>query len=144
LEEASVQAEQVATGADGVEEKPAVEEKPSQARAKAPEIIAEKFYAESSINENLASARDSKLESKLIGQPIDSISRNIGINDRFLIIRELFEGDAERFKKLLEALDNAGNLQAAKELLDQHFSGSPEHDGISILASLVKRKYNKS
>lgn len=108
-----------------------------------PSILADTFIAESSINENLAGNLESELDSRLLGQPIDSISRNIGINDRFLIIRELFNGDPEGLRKLIDDLDRAGDLQSAKNLLEKQFEGSPDHDGVSILSSLVKRKYTK-
>jgi len=105
--------------------------------------IAEKFTAESSINENLAGTRDPDKESKLLGKPIDSISRNIGINDRFLIIRELFDGNSDGFVKLIEELDNAGDLLTASQLLESKFEESRDHEGISILTNLVKRRYNR-
>ncbi len=134
----------------GTEHEPVVEEEPVTKKepvsdhppVKSPETIAEKFATESSINENLAGTRDSEMDSKLIGQTIDNISRNIGINDRFLIIRELFDGDAENFGKLLDKLDQAGDLQSANKLLEKQFGESPEHDGITILTNLLKRRYN--
>jgi hypothetical protein len=137
-----------AAGAEGeaVTEEPEQETaaKPGPVPTKNGGIIAEKFTAGSSINENLAGSREPDMDSKLMGQPIDSISRNIGINDRFLIIRELFDGDSDRFVKLIRDLDQAGDLQSAKRLLEEQFDQSPDHEGISILASLVKRRYNRN
>jgi len=107
------------------------------------EILAEKFSAESSINENLAGQRGKDMDTKLIGKPIDSISRNIGINDRFLIIRELLNGDSDRFINLMKSLEGAGNYHDAISLLEEEFSGSSEHEGVEILAGLVKRRYTR-
>jgi len=107
------------------------------------EILAEKFSAESSINENLAGQRGKDMDTKLIGQPIDNISRNIGINDRFLIIRELLNGDSDRFINLIKSLERAGNYHDAISLLEEEFSGSSEHEGVEILAGLVKRRYTR-
>ena len=123
------------------EEPPAEEPEPVQSRN--PEIIAEKFETESSINENLAGNREPDMDSKLMGQRIDSIGRNIGINDRFLIIRELFDGDSDGFGKLVEGLDKAGDLDSANQLLEKQFKEVPEHEGIVTLANLVRRKYNR-
>ena len=120
---------------------PAQEEKVKPEESAA-EIIAEKFSAGSSINENLAGNRDTDRDSKLAGPPIDSISRNIGINDRFLIIRELFDGDTERFGKLISDLDQAGDLESAHRLLEEQLDPSQDHEGILILNNLVKRRYN--
>ncbi|MCK5134341.1 MAG: hypothetical protein KAR19_01035 [Bacteroidales bacterium] len=105
------------------------------------EILAEKFSTESSINENMAGQRKTDMDSKLMGQPIDNISRNIGINDRFLIIRELFGGDADKFKKLIDNLDGAGNFQDAIILIEDSFSDNMEHEGRGILVGLAKRRF---
>jgi hypothetical protein len=106
------------------------------------DIIADKFAAESSINENMAGTREQDMEAKLIGKPIDNIGRNIGINDRFLIIRELFDGDSDGFGKLIKDLDNADSLQIAEERLSVQFENTPTHEGVAILGKLVKRRYS--
>ncbi len=119
------------------------EPEPEPVHEKDHPIIAEKFTTESSINENMAGNREPNLDAKLMGQPIDHIGRNIGINDRFLIIRELFDGDSDGFGKLIQDLDGAGSLQNAAERLQTQFNNSPDHEGVAILDKLVKRKYSK-
>jgi len=104
-------------------------------------ILGEKFQTESSINENLAETRSENLDSKLMGQAIDNIRRNIGINDRFLIIRELFDGNSDGYSMLITRLDTAESYLNATELLEEQFAGSMEHEGVEILAGLVKRRY---
>jgi hypothetical protein len=135
-----------------VAEEPAAEEQEPEAAGDKPVVkkdepssatIAEKFEAGSSINENMAGNRESDMDSKLMGQPIESISRNIGINDRFLIIRELFKGDSDGFGKLVEDLDKAGDLKTATRLLEKQFDQVPDHEGILTLTNLVKRRYNR-
>ncbi|MBE9519221.1 MAG: hypothetical protein IMY68_11650 [Bacteroidetes bacterium] len=105
--------------------------------------VAEKFAVKSSINENMAGTRDQEEESKLIGPPIDNIGRNIGINDRFLIIRELFDGDSDGFGKLIRDLDSAGSIHDANERLSTQFEDSPNHEGVDILSILVKRRFSQ-
>ena len=112
-------------------------------KGKDAEIIAERFSSESSINENLAGQRKPDMDTKLVGQPINNIGRNIGINDRFLIIRELFDGDADRFSRLVENLDGAGDYNKAVGLLEEQLSGSLEHEGVEILTGLVKRRFTQ-
>ncbi|RLD26516.1 MAG: hypothetical protein DRI70_05550, partial [Bacteroidetes bacterium] len=100
---------------------PVVTQEPETNPNKEAEILAEKFSAESSINENLAEQRGKDVDTKLHGQPIENISRNIGINDRFLIIRELFNGDADKFSTMVKNLEGAGSYQNAANLLDAQF-----------------------
>ncbi len=104
-------------------------------------ILAEKFSTESSINENLAEKRGNDIDTKLLGQPIDNISRNIGINDRFFIIRELFEGDSDQFSNLVSRLDNAENYQVATGILEKQFAEAMDHEGVEILTGLIKRRH---
>ena len=104
-------------------------------------ILAEKFSKEASINENLANKRSTSMESRLAGKPIDNIARNIGINDRFLIIRELFDGNSEEYSRLIRNLDDAGNYDRALELIREKFATTMEHEGVTILMSLAKRRF---
>lgn len=104
-------------------------------------ILAEKFSTESSINENLANKRGDDMDSKLKGQPIENISRNIGINDRFFIIRELFDGDAIGFRSLVDRLDAAGSFEDAYQIIGERFSDSMDHEGVGILIHLAKRRF---
>jgi len=123
---------------------PAPPEEPqadSETESADPAILAEKFSAESSINENMAGKLGNEQEAKLMGQAIDNISRNIGINDRFLIIRELFDGDSDRFTLLVNELDKAENYQAAKGILDEQFAEDMDHEGVVVLTGLLKRRY---
>ena len=76
-----------------------------------------------------------------MGQAIENISRNIGINDRFLIIREVFKGDEGRFKKLIISLDSAENYEAAASILEEQLASHMDHEGVDILAGLVKRRF---
>jgi len=106
-------------------------------------ILAEKFSAESSINENLAERLGNDVDAKLLGQPIDNISRNIGINDRFFIIRELFEGESDRFISMVNALDSAESYEAASSILKAQFVGNMDHEGVEILSGLLKRRFTR-
>ena len=83
------------------------------------------------------------MDAKLLGQPIDNISRNIGINDRFFIIRELFEGESDRFISMVNALDSAENYEAASSILKVRFTGNMDHEGVEILTGLLKRRYTR-
>jgi hypothetical protein len=129
-----------------VEPEPEKEAAPDKETKTAPEpvdrtILAEKFSKESSINENLAEKRKVNVDAKLMGQPIDNIIRNIGINDRFLIIRELFKGDSDQFNNLVGKLDRADSYEDATRILKEQFSKTMDHEGVEILSGLVKRRH---
>ncbi len=130
-------------------EEPVVEE-PEQAVQQAElfqpkkeaEILAEKFSNDPSINENIASkGKQEDLTSKLSGQPIDNIKRNIGINDRFLIIRELFDGDNDSYCQLIDQLDSSSDSEEALGILDAKFPEQANHEGYLLLSQLTRRKF---
>jgi hypothetical protein len=104
-------------------------------------IIAEKFAANKSINERIAPGNNKDVSSKLTGEPIDSIKRNIGINDRFLIIRELLNGDNEGYNQLVQQLDACANFDEAHGLIEQSFPNKMEHEGVDILVKLSRRRF---
>ena len=104
-------------------------------------ILAEKFSAESRINENLGGNRDTGVDSKVVGKPIDNIGRNIGINDRFLITRELFENNAENFNQFIEQLDKSSSIEEANRLMEEQFDSSNAHEGIAVLHNLIRRRF---
>ncbi|MEX0988345.1 MAG: hypothetical protein WD052_12785 [Bacteroidales bacterium] len=104
-------------------------------------ILAEKFAADRSINEKISSGSARDMSSRLKEEPIDSIKRNIGINDRFLIIRELMDGDNERFNQLVVKLDSCTNFNEAYQLIETTFPGKTDHEGITILVRLARRRF---
>ncbi len=114
----------------------------STAEKKDGEILAERFNKSSSINDEISGKREApKVEKNLSSRPIDSISRNIGINDRFYIIRELFDGKSEGFNDLIRELDRAPNFEEAHRILEEHFGEEIGHEGVKILVNLSRRKF---
>ena len=104
-------------------------------------IIAEKFAANKSINEKIAPGKTTNFSSKLTGEPIDSIKRNIGINDRFLIIRELLNGDNEGYNQLVQQLDASAGFDQAFGLLEKRFPDKMDHEGVDLLVRLSRRRF---
>jgi len=103
-------------------------------------ILAEKFKADKSINEKIASKSDEDKEA-FGGEPIDSIRRNIGINDRFMIIRELLDGENDAYIEFIDELDHSEGYNEAIKKIEDKFPDNSGHEGIKILINLAKRKF---
>ncbi len=114
---------------------------PPEQKPKEASILAEKFIKDKSLNEKIATSSNPDLGSKVKGGPIDSIKRNIGINDRFMIIRELMNGDNEGFNQLIQKLDDCSNFNDAFTHIQKRFPDNLEHDGVKILINLTRRKF---
>lgn len=113
----------------------------SPKKQKEASILAEKFETDKSLNEKIAPGINSDLDTKIKGGPIDSIKRNIGINDRFLIIRELMNGDNEGFNQIVQKLDDCTNFNEAFKHIQSRFPDDLEHESVMILINLSRRKF---
>lgn len=81
-----------------------------------------------------------KSESGYQVMPIRSIWDGIGINDRFLFIRELFGNSSEQFENAVTAIDNLDNIQNAVNYLKMNFKWHKTEASQKFLA-LVKRRF---
>jgi hypothetical protein len=87
------------------------------------------------------------LSDKISMFKIDQISNSIGINERFYMIKELFNGDGNLFFNILDKLDNAGNLDYAKQIALEEVAIPMkwvENGKLTIadeFIKLIKRKY---
>lgn len=100
--------------------------------------LADSFEKSASLNERVAIKN--KLEQKLSNSPLRSLKAGIGINDRYLFIRELFKGDADAFLHTIELLDRMNDLQEATDFLKGNFHWE-ESDACLQFMNLVKRRF---
>jgi hypothetical protein len=92
-----------------------------------------------SVNDLLAQDR---IENGFEGMPLKNIRDGIGLNDRFLFIRELFAEDSEKYEKTIASLDNFIAIGEAVEYLKQNFKWNKTEASQKFLA-LVKRRFSK-
>jgi hypothetical protein len=81
-----------------------------------------------------------KLEFKLSNRPVSSIQSAIGINDRFLYIRELFDGDNQKFLEAVKTLDSKQNIKEAVDYLRNNFRWKRNETSLKFV-NLVKRRF---
>jgi hypothetical protein len=120
------------------------QESKNLAEEKKASIVAEKFASNPSLNEKNALGKEKDVSSKISGEPIESIQRNIGINDRFLIIRELLAGNNEEFNIFIQKLDTCSNFNECFKLIESRFPDRLEHEGVKILINLSRRRFISS
>jgi hypothetical protein len=120
-------------------------EEHKKVRDKKPEssIIADRFInPHESLNERLGIKREDDEYSDIRkSKPVTNLSDAIGVNDKFLFIREIFDGNPESFEQAISRLDNAENLSAAKEIIKSYSEDNKETTVIRQLLDLIKRKF---
>lgn len=75
--------------------------------------------------------------------PVVSLRSAIGINDRFLLIRDLFDGDADAYEKAIVAIDSFDNLDDCMVHIVENYSWRSSSDGAKLIMDLIQRKFRK-
>ncbi len=87
---------------------------------------------------------DALMGQKLKRKAIKSLKHGIGINDKFMIINDLFEGRAKDFNAAIKELDNKENLQSAifllEDMKDENLWETKDNAYIQ-LKSYIERRY---
>ncbi|MDR2009804.1 MAG: hypothetical protein LBQ22_04915 [Bacteroidales bacterium] len=93
------------------------------------------------LNEVLAQNKQQADVSSIMGQkPVSDIKSAIGIGDRFLFIRELFDGKSELFEETIRHLNLLSSFEEAKNYLNQ-FEWNQTQDTVISFNNIVKRRY---
>lgn len=71
---------------------------------------------------------------------ITEIRKAIGLNDKFLMIRDLFAGDANLYEDTITRLDEFDDLDECMIFIVENFRWNPDSDGAKLLVSLLERK----
>ncbi len=127
------------------EEVPIAEVPPSEASEKSPELttLADRYKGEKRyINESLAgNIEKNDISSKIQSKPIQHISSALGLNDRFKLINDLFNGDKDSFQNTISVLDTSSNFNEAFTYINSSFDWDMEEDSVQLLLELVRRKF---
>jgi hypothetical protein len=105
-------------------------------------IIADQFsQPSSSLIEQLSPLQtDEEIADILKTKPITSLTEAIGINDKFLFIREIFHGNQNDYNAALSRLEGADNLTDARAVIMSYTGDNSESEALMQLLNLVKRK----
>lgn len=100
--------------------------------------LGDSFLKGKSLNDLITD--QNKLEFKLSNRPVSSIQAAIGINDRFQYIRELFDGDNQKFLEAVKTLDSKQNIKEAVDYLRNNFKWKKNETSLKFV-NLVKRRF---
>ena len=119
--------------------------KPSASKNKeyGPEIIADKFQNSKTFrHDNLAkNQQKNDVSSKMQTKPIHDLTKAIGVNDKFLFIKELFNGNKERYHEAIQILNNIPTFKEAETYLQESFDWDDEQPETKKFFDLIRRKF---
>ncbi|MBW6499769.1 MAG: hypothetical protein K0B05_00110 [Bacteroidales bacterium] len=106
-------------------------------------IIADKFsHLSSRFNEQLGSSRGpDEVTEMLKSKPLKNLSDAIGFNDKFLFIREIFNGNKDVYTQAITRLESAGSLSEARGLIMNYKGDDEENEAVIQLLDILKRKF---
>ena len=80
---------------------------------------------------------------KLRSSKVSALRHSIGINDRFLLIRDLFNGDTKLYEQTISDLEQFTHLDDAMIYIQEHFDWDPDSDGVMLLVELLECKLER-
>ena len=97
-----------------------------------------------SINSKLANTDYSG--NTLNKKTISNLSSSIGINERFLLIKDLFQGSTEKFNESIHLLNSCKNKEEANELISStmrnEYGWEDESEALTILSDLIENRFS--
>jgi hypothetical protein len=116
--------------------------KPEDIMAEAPEkpVMGEKFHKERTLNETLG--ENKAPDSKLTNGPITSLKAAIGLNDRFLFTREIFNNNSAKYNEVIDNLDKMDKIQEAVDYLRANLTMQKNEASMKFV-ELLKRRFSK-
>lgn len=99
-----------------------------------------------SINEKFAKDKEElTLAERLSQKPIDDLNKAIGLNQKFLFMNDLFEGENVAFNEAVDKLNAFSGFIEAEDyinnVLSQKYNWDPTSKSVKNFTSLVKRRY---
>jgi len=108
-------------------------------------IINDEFEdAKSILNDTHVEETPSLVEIMQRGK-IESMEKSLTVNQRFMFVKELFEGNVEEFKKAIDYIDECAKKDHALKFLEEHYgklkSWDIEKEEVIEFYDLVSRKF---
>lgn len=73
-------------------------------------------------------------------EPIADLRGAIGINDRFLLVRDLFAGDQQACDRAIDSLNGFDDLDDCLVFIAETYDWNPASEGAKLLMELLERK----
>ena len=96
---------------------------------------------QTSLNDRFASQNASDLSSRIGLKPISDIKSAISLGDRFIYIRELFDGNGTLFESTISNLNSMQTYEDAEKYITSQFNWDMETQSVTNFMNVVRRKF---
>jgi hypothetical protein len=127
---------------DPVELPESVPQKKSREKPVETNIVADRFSGKSNtFNEQIGIIKsEGDISHAMKSKHVSNLTEAIGINDKFLFVREIFSGDQSSYNEAIAKLNRVENISDAKAVIMSYTGEGEENDAVKELLDLVKRK----
>lgn len=103
-------------------------------------VLGEKFQGKRKFRNESLSTGKKDMATKLQNKPIGDLTKSIGINDKFMFTKELFNGNAELYARTINRLNEFSDMNDALFFIQENFSWDAKNEAANQLIELVRRK----
>jgi len=104
------------------------------------QVESETFPKDRSLNDVISENKPT--ETTLGNSPISSLKSSIGLNDRFLFIREIFSNNTDKYNMVIDHLDKLETIQQAVDYLKSNLTLQKNETSLKFV-DLLKRRFTK-
>ena len=125
----------------GVADRPVMREIPKpEELVREKSVVEESFQKERSLNDSIGETKSAESQ-PTIGS-ISSLRAAIGLNDRFLFIREIFANNTDKYNTVIDHLDKLETIQQAVDYLKANLTLQKNETSMKFV-DLLKRRFGK-
>lgn len=122
---------------------PAPKPQPQPAPQPQPEVEQPKTLGESvqprpTLADQLAARQQASLH-----RPVTDLRRAVSLNDKLLMIRELFNGNGALYEITIRKLNDFTTFEDCLIYIAEHFDWNPNSDGAKLMVDLLERKFKQ-
>ena len=100
-------------------------------------VLGEQFHEAPSVADTIACPKGIAESA-----PVASLRDGIGVADKFMLVRELFVGDADAYEQAISALDAQPSFDDCVIYIAENYTWSPNAQATKFVMELLNRKYN--
>lgn len=103
-------------------------------------ILADAITPKTTLADTIAAP--AALAEELTAARTRSLRQAIGINDKFLMTRDLFDGDEDAYAEAIAELDKCETLDDCMIYIAENYEWNPDSEGAKFIMQLLERKHS--
>lgn len=109
-----------------------------QTEVEQPKTLGESVQPRPTLADQLAARQQASLH-----RPVTDLRRAVSLNDKLLMIRELFNGNGALYEITIRKLNDFTTFEDCLIYIAEHFDWNPNSDGAKLMVDLLERKFKQ-